>query len=311
MLYRYNIIPKFTYKGVTKMKDENRQLFHMSVKDSWNVKYNQNGYPHVQQGWILPPDRQVEFDPFILMADDWFKRGTFSDHPHRGFQTVTYVVDGRLEHIDNSGGHSILDAGDVQYMNAGWAARHAEEAVDDDIIHTLQLWLNLPKSLKHTETSYQNVYLEDAPVVPFEGGIIRVYSGEISGVKGPLESIVPITMAEINLSEGATYSHILPGNHNAFMYMLAGEMEVGESKKTLGKTGVATLTFNENEDENISRKSVLNVKAKTRSKVLIYSGKPIRETVVAHGPFVMNTKKEIRQAFEDYHNGLFGPPAVK
>ena len=118
--------------------------FIRDVNRHWRVSYRQNGYPHVQQGWVLPPEQKEEFDPFILMAEDWFKRGTFSDHPHRGFQTITYVIDGRLEHIDNHGGHSILDAGDVQYMNAGWAARHAEEAVDDDLIHTLQLWLNLP-----------------------------------------------------------------------------------------------------------------------------------------------------------------------
>ena len=116
-------------------------MFERDVKNHWQVTYQQNGYPHVQQGWVLSPDRKDEFDPFILMAEDWFKRGTFSDHPHRGFQTITYVIDGRLEHIDNHGGHSILDAGDIQYMNAGWAARHAEEAVDDDLIHTLQLWL--------------------------------------------------------------------------------------------------------------------------------------------------------------------------
>ncbi|WP_411815402.1 pirin family protein [Kurthia gibsonii] len=124
---------------------------HTRNKSFWYPTYNQNGYPHVQQAFLLPPERQQEFDPFILLAEDWFKRGVFGDHPHRGFQTVTYVVDGRLEHIDNAGGYSILDAGDIQYMNAGWAARHAEEAYEDDLIHTLQLWLNLPKALKNTE----------------------------------------------------------------------------------------------------------------------------------------------------------------
>lgn len=286
-----------------------RKVFQRDVKDSWYVEFNTKRYPHIQQGWVLPPERQAEFDPFILMADDWFKRGTFSDHPHRGFQTITYVIDGRLEHIDNHGGHSILDAGDVQYMNAGWSARHAEEAVDNDLIHTLQLWLNLSKSLKHTEAAYQNIYLENAPVVPFKGGRIRVYSGEIAGVKGPLNSLVPVTMTEIYLDKDATYSHILPGNHNAFLYVLAGEIEVGESKTVLGKTGVATLTFNE--DENELRKSVLNLRAKSRSRILVYSGEPIRENVVARGPFVMNTKEEIHQAFEDFQNGLFGPPAVR
>lgn len=281
--------------------------FVRDVKKHWRVNYRQNGYPHVQQGWVLPPEQKEAFDPFILMAEDWFKRGTFSDHPHRGFQTITYVIDGRLEHIDNHGGHSILDAGDVQYMNAGWAARHAEEAVDDDLIHTLQLWLNLPKSLKTTTTSYQNVYVEDAPVVLIDGGQLRVYSGEIAGVKGPMESLVPITMTEILLKEGSSYEHVLPANHNSFLYVLAGSVEVGTSSIPLDKTDVATLTF----DETSDAMSTLHLQATSRTRVLIYSGKPIREEYIAHGPFVMNTEEEIRQAFRDYHSGDFGPPAVK
>ncbi|MBL5769093.1 MULTISPECIES: pirin family protein [Heyndrickxia] len=287
----------------------NESIFHRDIKDFWYPTYNKNGYPHVQQGVILNPERNQEFSPFILMAEDWYKRGVFADHPHRGFQTVTYVVDGRLEHIDNAGGYSLLNAGDVQYMNAGWAARHAEEAYDDDLIHTLQVWLNLPKSLKRTETAYQNIYVEDAPVVNFEGGSIRVYSGDIAGVKGPMNSLVPITMAEIILREGTEYTHILPENHNSFLYMLAGEMEFGESKTKIAKTGAATLSFNEGGSE--SNQSELKIKAKTRSKVLIYSGVPIREEIAFGGPFVMNTAEEIQEAFRDLQLGVFGPPAVK
>ncbi|HTK11629.1 MAG TPA: pirin-like C-terminal cupin domain-containing protein [Ktedonobacteraceae bacterium] len=278
------------------------------VKDHWYVHYHKNGYPHVQNAMILSPDRWRDFDPFILMAEDWFKRGTFSDHPHRGFQTVTYVIDGRLEHIDNAGGRSILEAGDAQYMNAGWAARHAEEAVDDDLIHTLQLWLNLPKSLKNTKTLYQDIYSEDAPRKSFEGGAIKVYSGTIEGLKGPLETLVPITFVEITLAAGATYTHRLPENHNAFAYVLSGELEVGSSKTVVRKTGAMTFTFLEHGQEE--NESTLLLTAKKRSKILIYSGVPIREEVVAYGPFVMNTMEEIEQAYRDFHAGKFGPPAV-
>ncbi|MFZ0077410.1 MAG: pirin-like C-terminal cupin domain-containing protein, partial [Exiguobacterium undae] len=184
--------------------------------------------------------------------------------------------------------------------------RHAEEAVDDDLIHTLQLWLNLPKRLKETTTSYQNVLLEDAPVVPFDGGQVRVYSGDIAGVTGPLDSLVPITMSEIALAPGATYTHVLPTNHNAFMYVLAGEIEAGANKTRLAKTMAATLTF----DEQASGDSGLELTAVSRTKILIYSGQPIREETIAYGPFVMNTEDEIRQAYRDYHDGKFGPPAV-
>lgn len=283
--------------------------FKRDVKTYWYPKYNKHGYPHVQQGVILNPERNEEFSPFILMAEDWYKRGIFADHPHRGFQTVTYVVDGRLEHIDNAGGYSILNAGDVQYMNAGWAARHAEEAYDDDLIHTLQVWLNLPKSLKQTETSYQNVYVEDAPVVNIEGGSIRVYSGDIAGVTGPMKSLVPITMTEISLREGTEYTHVLPENHNSFLFMLAGEMEFGDSKTKIAKSGAATLSFNEGGSE--SNPSELKIKAATRSKALIYSGVPIREEIAFGGPFVMNTSEEIKEAFRDLQRGVFGPPAVR
>ena len=284
----------------------NNMNFQRDVKDHWYVKYNENGYPHVQQGWVLPPERKEEFDPFILMADDWFKRGTFSDHPHRGFQTITYVIDGRLEHIDNHGGHSILEAGDVQYMNAGWAARHAEEAVDDDLIHTLQLWLNLPKHLKNTKTSYQNIYVEDVPVVPFNNGNLKVYSGKIAGVTGPMNSLVPITMTEISFKEAGVYTHVLPENHNAFLVVRSGEVEIGTSKIKLTKTGVATLTYKEDGSEQDSE---LVIKANNRAKLLVYSGVPLKEEVVAYGPFVMNTMEEIKQAFRDFHDGKFGPPA--
>ncbi|MFS1515408.1 pirin family protein [Bacillus sp. SCS-151] len=286
-----------------------KSTFNREVREFWYPKYNKNGYPHVQQGVILNPERNEEFSPFIFMAEDWYKRGIFSDHPHRGFQTVTYVVDGRLEHIDNAGGYSLLDAGDVQYMNAGWAARHAEEAFDDDLIHTLQVWLNLPKSLKQTETSYQNIRVEDAPVVNVDGGSVRVYSGDIAGATGPMKSLVPITMSEITLRGGTDYTHVLPENHNSFLYMLAGEMEFGESKTKIAKTGAATLSFNE--EGTASNPSELKIKAVSRSKVLIYSGVPIREEIAFGGPFVMNTQEEIREAFRDLQRGIFGPPAVK
>lgn len=283
--------------------------FQREIKKHWYTKYDKNGYPDVQTGVIITHDRSHEVDPFILMGEAWYKRGTFPDHPHRGFQTVTYVVDGRLEHIDNAGGYGILNAGDVQYMNAGWAARHAEDAYDDDLIHTLQMWVNLPDHMRRTETSYQNIHVEDAPVVPIDGGQVRVYSGEVAGVKGPMESLVPITMTEIFLREGAEYTHVLPENHNAFLFMLAGEMEFGENKTKIAKSGAATITFNENGNEK--NPSELKIKGTSRSKVLIYSGVPIKEEFIMGGPFIAKTKEGIQEAFQDFQDNKFGPPAVR
>ncbi|MBP2003852.1 redox-sensitive bicupin YhaK (pirin superfamily) [Halobacillus andaensis] len=283
--------------------------FQREVKDHWYVKYNEMPFPSIQKGWVLPVDRWAEFDPFILMAEDWFKKGTFPDHPHRGFQTVTYVIDGRLEHIDNAGGRDILEPGDVQYMNAGWAARHAEDGVEDDIAHTLQLWLNLPKDKKNTETTYQNVYSEDAPVVSFDGGSVKVFSGDVAGVQGPMKSIVPITLTEITLAKGDEYHLEFPENHNAFLYVLAGDLDAGTTKLNLRKHGVATLTFNDEDDAKGNSELYLRSN-KRQTKVLVYSGAPIRETIVPYGPFVMNTMEEIKQAYRDFHEGKFGPPAI-
>lgn len=286
--------------------ERTNSVFNREIKEHWKVQFTERGFPHVQQAWVLDPNRSKDWDPFILMAEDWFKRGTFSDHPHRGFQTITYVIDGRLEHKDNAGGHSILESGDVQYMNAGWAARHAEEAYEDDITHTLQLWLNLPKSLKKTETSYQDIRSEDAPKVYFEGGAIKVYSGEIAGVKGPMESLVPITMAELTFTAGTSYTYHLPENHNAFLYVLSGELEFGKDNMRLTAKSAATLTYNEHGDE--SKDSVLSINGLTRSKLLIYSGVPLKEEIATGGPFVMNLQGEIKQAYLDYQSGKFGPP---
>lgn len=286
--------------------EHQQDLFQRRIRDRWTVQYEEFGFPSIQKGWVLPVDRWKDFDPFILMAEDWFKKGTFPDHPHRGFQTVTYVVDGRLEHIDNGGGRDILEPGDVQYMNAGWAARHAEDGVENDIAHTLQLWLNLPKDQRNTDTIYQNVYGEEAPTVQIDGGYLKVFSGTIAGKEGPLNSLVPITLTEINLSEGAEYVHHLPANHNAFLYTLSGSADVADG--AVNKHDVATFTFEEDGDPEAL--STLRIKAhKRRTRLLVYSGEPIREEIVPYGPFVMSSMEEIKQAYRDFHQGKFGPPA--
>ncbi|OMP66755.1 pirin family protein [Domibacillus epiphyticus] len=265
------------------------------IKKLWSVQFNERAFPHVQQAFVLNPDMMHEMDPFILLAEDWFKRGTFSDHPHKGFQTITYVIDGRLEHIDNKGGRGILGAGDVQYMNAGSGARHAEEPVGDDIVHSLQLWLNLPASKKNTDPFYQDLYAEDIPVKNMGPVSVRVFAGE----EGPMKPLVPFEMAEISISAGAQYDHKLNPNHTVFLYMLAGNCAFGESGAVLEKGQAAVLT----------KGQTIQMKSEHRSKILIYSGEPHGDPIVAHGPFVMNTQEEIREALIDYQRGNFGPEA--
>ncbi|MCP3761769.1 pirin family protein [Domibacillus sp. A3M-37] len=265
------------------------------IKKSWTIQFNERGFPHVQQAFVLPPDMIEEADPFILLAEDWFKRGTFGDHPHKGFQTITYVIDGRLEHIDNKGGRGILSAGDVQYMNAGSGARHAEEPVAEDIVHSLQLWLNLPASLKQSEPFYQDIYSENVPVTKIGPAQVRVFAGN----GGPMKPLVPFTMAEISLPAGEQYTHKLEADHTAFFYVLGGRCAFGENETVLEKGQAALLTKGHD----------IQIKSEARSKVLIYSGKPHGDPIITHGPFVMNTQQEIREAFLDYQSGKFGPEA--
>ncbi|OCA87094.1 pirin family protein [Pseudobacillus wudalianchiensis] len=266
-----------------------------NIFESWKVKFNERGFPHIQQAFVLPPDKMYEMDPFIMLAEDWFKRGTFSDHPHKGFQTVTYVIDGRLEHIDNKGGRGILGPGDVQYMNAGAGARHAEEAVGDDIVHSLQLWLNLPAELKESKPFYQDIYAEDVPVKKIGSAAVRLFSGE----GGPMKPLVPFSMVEINLPANETYTHELPNEDTAFLYVLGGQASFGETKVIL-KQGQAA---------NLTKGTAFRIEALERTRVLLYSGQAHGDPIVAHGPFVMNSREEIRQAFQDYQEGKFGPPA--
>ncbi|CAM3901009.1 pirin family protein [Alkalicoccus chagannorensis] len=275
-------------------------MINRKIQESWQTAYDMQPLPNVQKGMVLPPEKMDMMDPFLLMAEDWFKRGAFADHPHRGFQTITYVVDGRLEHTDNSGGYSVLDAGDMQYMNAGGGARHAEEAVDNDLIHTLQLWLNLPKQEKFSTSYYQNGRYDEVPSVEQQGVRVKVYSGNINGTTGPVESVYPFRMAEVELEAGSSWQLELPGSETVFCFVLTGQVHAGEDKQPLSRAGTAVF-------EKADGDSTAQVTAETRARVLFYAGEPIGEPVATGGPFVMNSEEEIRQAMKDYHAGKFGP----
>lgn len=128
---------------------------------TWDVHYKSPGGPHIRQAFVLEPGHWEEFDPFLLLAEDWFQRGTFDSHPHRGIETVTIVLEGHLEHRDNHGGHGLLGPGDVQWMTAGRGVIHAEEPVAGETVHSLQLWVNLPRARKMTEPRYQDLGREE------------------------------------------------------------------------------------------------------------------------------------------------------
>jgi len=263
------------------------------------VEYQTNSPIH-RNGFVLEPGNWEEYDPFLMLAEDFFQRGTFDLHPHRGIETVTYVIDGVLEHYDNKAGFGSLEPGDVQWMTAGRGVIHKEDPAPGSTVHSLQLWVNLPSTKKMTEPRYQNLKSEDMPVRKEEGALIRVFSGSSKGIKAPTLNHTPVTMVEMIVEPGVSVAQDLPGSYNGFLYILEGSGTFGVDG-TRGKAGqVLFLDY-----PNATGESEILIIADEKLRVLLYAGEPIREQVVAYGPFVMNTKEEIRQAIVDYQTGKF------
>jgi quercetin 2,3-dioxygenase len=280
-------------------KGDNRMPAQRRIRRVKTVQIETNSPIH-RSGPVLEPGNWEEYDPFLMLMEDIFQRGTFDFHPHRGIETVTYVIDGQLEHFDSKAGHGTLGPGDVQWMTAGRGVIHKEDPAPGSTVHSLQLWINLPSAKKMTEPRYQNLKASNMPVRREEGAIIRVFSGSSKGVKAPTLNHVPVTMVEMVLEPGASVVQDLPGSYNGFLYILEGSGTFGDDA-TEGKAGqVLFLSRHDKEEE-----SELTVTANEKLRVLLYAGEPVNETVVAYGPFVMNTQEEIRQAIRDYQDGKF------
>jgi len=246
---------------------------------------------------VVPPGEFERHSPFLLMMEDWFDAtGGFETHPHRGFQTVTIVLDGELEHRDHTGAHGVLTQGDVQWMTAGRGALHSEMAHGNSLTHTLQLWLNLPARDKMIAASYQDQRLADVPVHRFAGGSVRVYAGQSGDVAHGHGSAWPMVLLDISLDAGKTYCASVPASHRAFLYVLQGATDIGAKHVASGE--VAWFAARERAGtESIT----LNATALTRA--LLFASPPIDEPVVAYGPFVMNTIEEVQRAYSDYRAG--------
>jgi redox-sensitive bicupin YhaK (pirin superfamily) len=229
--------------------------------------------------------------PFLFLSEDWFAPpGGFEEHPHRGMQTVTVVLEGALEHRDHTGAQGILKAGDVQWMTAGHGVLHSE--MPKGRVHTLQLWLNLPAKMKMIPARYQDQRLADTPVRRVPGGEILVYAGRSGEVRHPHGSDYPMSLLDIRLDAGAKLGQEIATKDRGFLYVLEGEGTVGG--KEVRKGNVAWFEPGPGE---------LVLQAKTAFRGLLFAGEPIREPAVAYGPFVMNTREEIQQAFLDYQAG--------
>jgi hypothetical protein len=232
--------------------------------------------------------------PFLFLSEDWFgaPKG-FETHPHRGMQTVTVVLEGALEHRDHTGAHGILRAGDVQWMTAGHGVLHSEMPHGGETAHTLQLWLNLPRKMKMIPARYQDQRLADTPIRKLEKGEVRVYAGRSGEVAHPHGSDYPMSLLDIRLSAGASLGQEISTRDRGFVYVLEGGADIGG--KAVARNEVAWFEPGEGES--------LSITATENWRGLLFAGEPIHEPAVAYGPFVMNTKQEIQQAFLDYQAG--------
>lgn len=275
-------------------------VFQRGITKVWTAHKNVLGPGH-QNSLILDPGKMTEYDPFLFLAEDWFERGSFDVHPHRGIETVTYVMEGKLEHYDSSTAEKDeLLPGDAQWMTAGRGVIHKEDPAEGERVHSLQLWVNLPSGDKMAEPRYQNLRAANMPVREEEGALIRIFSGSSGGVKASTRNYTPVTMVEFTLEPGATVTQDLPASYNGFFFVLEGEGKFGrEGTPGQARNGLMLERSDEAEESEVL------ITAVTRLRVLLYAGLPLREPIVAHGPFVMNTPEQIRQAFEDYRNGRF------
>jgi redox-sensitive bicupin YhaK (pirin superfamily) len=226
----------------------------------------------------------------------------FGPHPHRGMETVTFILEGDIMHKDSGGHESVITAGGIQYMTAGRGLIHAETSSEDfkkngGPLEILQLWLNLPARLKMTEPKYIGLQKEEIPQVTLDDGRVKVnlICGEFEGKKGAFEPSSDVALQTIFLKSGGALTLKIPAEHNIFFYMIRGEVTVNGTKAKM-----LQLVEFENDGEE------LFLKADADSIVLFGHAKPFGEPVVAQGPFVMNSEEEIMQAYDDYRRGKFG-----
>jgi redox-sensitive bicupin YhaK (pirin superfamily) len=243
----------------------------------------------------------VTTDPFIVLAEDWMPRDTFPLHPHRGLETVTFVLGGSIEHRDNAGNSGVLHVGDAQWMTAGRGLLHEENPPEGTISHTLQLWVNLPASAKMTVPRYQDLLGHNMPVRREPGVEVRVFSGRSGDIISTTLNHVPVTMLEARIEAGRSFQQTLSGGDNAFVYVLTGIATVGEGGCVVRAGQLAWLTHSDSHGCS----EVTLAAAQGATRVLMFAGPPLREPIAFGGPFVMNTQAEIQQAFADFQAGRF------
>jgi redox-sensitive bicupin YhaK (pirin superfamily) len=232
---------------------------------------------------LITPGNWADYDPFLVLVEDWLHApGGFPDHPHRG--------------ID-----------DVQWMTAGKGIIHAELPHADRTSHTLQLWLNLPAARKMVDSAYQDVLADKAVRLEDAAASLRLISGSVDGVAAPVRTQTPVQYLDVRVAAGATLGLPIPAAHNGFVLVLEGEPNIGPEPVAARAGQVLWLDYPA-APRGDTRLDTLRIAAERPARVLVVTGEPLGERVVAYGPFVMNTEDEIRQAYADFHSGKFGGP---
>ena len=243
------------------------------------------------------------FDPFLMLdefgsekKDDYI--AGFPPHPHRGIETVTYMLAGDFEHKDSTGGQGRMTAGDVQWMKTGSGIIHSEmPAMKAGKLHGFQLWINMPAKLKMSKPEYLYIDADKMSVHKDDEKTVKVIAGNFENAEGPIKghNVEPIYF-DIELNKNKEFNINIPTTHNSFVYLVEGEIKIGNrSHDDIKDSNLILLTKGDK----------LKVRAVSKAKFLLISGKPIGEPIARGGPFVMNTKAEILQAVNDYHEGNF------
>jgi quercetin 2,3-dioxygenase len=260
---------------------------------------------------VIGQPQLPDLDPFLMLdefgtdrAEDYI--AGFPDHPHRGFETVTYMLDGRMRHRDNHGNEGVLTPGSVQWMTAGRGLVHSEMPEQQEgRMRGFQLWLNLPAREKMTAPKYQEFGPERIPsATPARGVTVRVIAGRVGETAGPIsQPATDPTYLDVALENGASFVHSLPKEYAAFLYVFEGEIEVGTDSDTRRVRTHELAVLGEGSEIRL-RGTGAGADGKTARAILV-AGRPLREPVAKYGPFVMNTREELQQAFTDFQSGKF------
>ncbi|MCU6498533.1 pirin family protein [Rugamonas sp. A1-17] len=275
-----------------------RIISGQAVMDGAGVKINR----------VLTQPLQRRLDPFLMLdnfgsgqANDYI--AGFPSHPHRGFETVTYMLEGRMRHKDSAGNEGLLTNGGVQWMTAGRGVIHSEMPEQEEgVMEGFQLWLNLPAKDKMRAPWYRDFNGADVPAFTTADGVdVKVIAGSSHGVAGAVQREVtePIYL-DIHLPAGASFSQALPEGHNAFIFTYRGEVNVGDKAVASGRMAILS---------NTAGADGVTVHAEQASRLILVAGHPLNEPIAQYGPFVMNTQAEIFAAVEDFRAGKLGEEA--